>query len=107
MEDPHRALERARIRASKEHANLGRRLAGRGAYKEALDEYRLALDLNPKAIHIQDEMEDLEARREAARRAASIEDVKARARESSLPGLELGPEAGEPLGLVFRGAHVL
>ena len=30
-----------------EHANMARRLAGRGLYKEALDEYRLALDLNP------------------------------------------------------------
>jgi general secretion pathway protein D len=101
-----RALERARLRASKEHVNLGRRLAGRGALKEALDEYRLALDLDPHAAHIQVEMEDLVARREAARRAASIEDVKARARESSLPGLELGPEADEPLGLVFRGASL-
>jgi general secretion pathway protein D len=101
-----RALERARLRASKEHVNLGRRLASRGAFKEALDEYRLALDLNPRAVHIQDEMEDLMARREAARRAASIEDIKARARESSLPGLALGPEADEPLGLVFRGASL-
>ena len=100
------ALGRARLRASTEHANMGRRLAGRGLYKDALDEYRLALDLNPQAVHIQQEMEDLEARREASRQAASIEDVKARARESSLPGLDLGPEAEEPLGLVFRGASL-
>jgi general secretion pathway protein D len=101
-----RALGRARLRASTEHANMARRLAGRGLYKEALDEYRLALDLNPQAAHIQQEMEDLEARREAGRRAASIEDLKARARETSLPGLDLGPEADQPLGLVFRDASL-
>ncbi len=78
-----RALGRARLRASTEHANMGRRLAGRGLYKEALDEYRLALDLNPEAVRIQQEMEDVEARREAGRRAASLEDMKAQARESS------------------------
>ncbi len=101
-----RALGRARLRASTEHANMGRRLAGRGLYKDALDEYRLALDLNPQAVHIQQEMEDLEARREAGRRAASLEDIKAKARESSLPGLDLGSDADEPLGLVFREASL-
>jgi general secretion pathway protein D len=101
-----RALGRARLRAASEHANMGRRLAGRGLLKEALEEYRLALDLNPQAVHIQQEMEDLAARLEAGRRAASIEDIKAKARETSLPGLELGPEANEPLGLVFRGASL-
>jgi len=101
-----RALGRARLRAANEHSNMGRRLAGRGLLKEALEEYRLALDLNPQAAHIRQEMEDLAARREAGRRAASIEDIKAKARESSLPGLELGPEADEPLGLVFRGASL-
>lgn len=110
-EDPNntqytRALGRARLRASTEHANMGRRLAGRGLYKEALAEYRLALDLNPQAVHIQQEMENLEARREAGRQAASLEDVKDRARESSMPGLDLGPQAEEPLGLVFRGASL-
>ena len=44
-----RSLERARLRASEAHTNAGRRLAGRGLYKEALDEFRLALDLNPDA----------------------------------------------------------
>jgi general secretion pathway protein D len=100
------ALGRARLRASTEHANMGRRLAGRGLYKEALDEYRLALDLNPGSEALQREIRDLEAQREAGRRAASLEEVKARAREQSLPGLDLGPEGQEPLGLVFRGASL-
>ena len=41
------ALQRARLRASAEHLKAGRRLSGRGLEKEALDELRLALDLNP------------------------------------------------------------
>jgi len=100
------ALGRARLRASTEHANLARRLAGRGLYKEALDEYRLALDLNPGSVAIQQAIGDVEARREAGRQFRSIDEIKARAREQSLPGLDLGPEAREPLGLIFRGASL-
>jgi general secretion pathway protein D len=33
-------------------------------------------------------------------------EVRARARERVLPGLDLGPEAQQPLGLVFRGASL-
>jgi general secretion pathway protein D len=101
-----RALARARLRASTEHANMGRRLAGRGLYKDALDEYRLALDLNPGAQDVQREIQEVEARRAAAQKAHSLEDIKAKAREQSLPGLDLGPEAQGPLGLVFRGASL-
>jgi general secretion pathway protein D len=101
-----RALARARLRASIDHANLGRRLAARGLYKEALDEYRLAFDLNPSSEELRREIQTLQSEIEAGRRATSIEDVKARSREQSLPGLDLGPEAEQPLGLVFRGASL-
>jgi len=104
--DYKRALERARHRASAEHTNMARRLAGRGLYKEALDEYRLALDLNPNAPGLLEEARELEARRQAGARAGSIQDAKARARERALAGLALGPEAGQPLGLVFRDASL-
>ncbi len=99
-----RALERARLRAATDHANAARRLGGRGLYKEALEEYGLALQLQPGAPGILDEMRDLEERQR--RGAQSIEAVKARARERTLPGLDLGPEARQPLGLVFRGASL-
>jgi len=99
-----RSLERARLRASTEHTNLARRLAGRGQYDEAMNEYQLALELNPQAPGVAEEMRDAEAMRKRGR--ASFEEVKERAREHALPGLDLGPEAQQPLGLVFRGASL-
>jgi general secretion pathway protein D len=104
--DYRRALERARLRASQEHANLARRLAGRGLYNDALDEYRLALDLRPGAPGLAEEAQVIEARRQAGYRPESLEEAKARAREKPLVGLALGPEAEEPLGLVFRNASL-
>jgi general secretion pathway protein D len=101
-----RGLERARLRASNEHITAARRLAGRGLYKEALDEYRLAHDLNPRSPVLESEMQELEARRLAGIRATSLDEMKERTRERALPGLVLGPAAREPLGLVFRGASL-
>jgi len=99
-----RALERARLRASNDHANMARRLAGRGLYNEALGEYRIALEMNPNASGVAEEMRDLDERRRKG--SVSFEEAKARAREKALPGLDLGPEAQQPLGLVFRGASL-
>jgi len=101
-----RGLERARLRASNEHTTAARRLAGRGLHKEAVDEYRLALDLNPRSPVLESEMKELEARRQAGLRAASLDEMKERTRERALPGLALGPAAREPLGLAFRGASL-
>jgi general secretion pathway protein D len=101
-----RALERVRLRASLDHTNAARRLAGRGLYKEAMDEYRLALDLNPSSSTLPGEIHDLEVQRETGAKAASLADLKERARERGLPGLLLGPAAKEPLGLVFHGASL-
>src|SRR5258706_175539 len=101
-----RGLERARLRASNEHATAARRLAGRGLYKEAADEYRLALDLNPRSPALESEMKELEARRQAGLRSVSLDEMKERTRERALPGLALGPAAREPLGLAFRGGSL-
>jgi general secretion pathway protein D len=101
-----RALERARLRASVEHLKTGRRLAGRGMHKEALDEYTLALDLNPGNLEIGNEIHDLEERRQAGQNALTIDQVKERAREHALPGLSLGPEGREALGLSFRNTSL-
>jgi general secretion pathway protein D len=99
-----RALERARLRASNDHVNLARRFAGRGQYKEAQDEYRVALELHPGAPGVADEMKDVEER--AKRGTTSLAEAKAHARERSLPGLDLGPDAQQPLGLSFRQASL-
>src|SRR5262249_34196612 len=48
----------------------------------------------------------LEAQKERGAKAASLADLKERARERALPGLLLGPAAREPLGLVFHGASL-
>ena len=99
-----RALQRARLRAANDHANMGRRLASRGLFNEAMNEYRLALELDPNAPGVAEAIRETEAERQRGR--ASLEDAKARARERALPGLDLGPEAQQPLGLVFRNASL-
>jgi tetratricopeptide (TPR) repeat protein len=45
--DARLALDRAKLRASQEHAVRGRRLAGLERYEEAVLEYELASELNP------------------------------------------------------------
>lgn len=101
-----KALERARLRAAEAHTHAARALAARGLYKEALDEFRLALDLAPSSETLAAEMRETEARRQAGQPSPSIAEIKDRARETSLPGLALGPAAREPLGLSFRNASL-
>ncbi|HKC12410.1 MAG TPA: secretin N-terminal domain-containing protein, partial [Vicinamibacteria bacterium] len=100
-----KSLERARLRAAQEHTFAARRLSGRGLLKEALDEYRLALDLDPASSIVAAEMQATEARRAGAR-VVSLDEIKERVREKALPGLALGPGAREPLGLSFRNASL-
>ena len=98
------ALQRARLRAATSHAAEARRLAARGLLKEALDEYRLALELQPDAPGLLSEIQEIEARRQ--RGTDAVQQVRQRSRTPTLPGLDLGPEAQQPLGLVFRGASL-
>ncbi|HET7291069.1 MAG TPA: secretin N-terminal domain-containing protein [Vicinamibacteria bacterium] len=99
------SLSRARLRASEAHATTARRLAATGHFKEALDEFRLALDLNPSA-NLTDEVRETESARQRGTAAPEIAKLKEQARERALAGLVLGPEAQERLGLVFRGASL-
>ena len=101
-----KGLERARLRAAEAHVLSARRLAARGMYKEALDEYRLALDLNPSSSALVTEMQETESRRQGVGLGLTIDEMKDRARERALPGLVLGPGAQEPLGLSFRNASL-
>lgn len=100
------ALERSRLRASQAHQEQGRRLMGRAQYKEALDEFRLAYDLNPRADSLTIDLREAEERRQSGLRAKSIAEIKEAARERPLAGLQLGPGAKEPLGLSFRGTSL-
>jgi general secretion pathway protein D len=104
--DYRKGLQRARLRASEEHTVAGRRLLNRGLYKEALDELKLALDLNPTSSTLPREIEAVEAQRRTNSPASSMDQLKDRTRERSLPGLALGPGAQEPLGLSFRNASL-
>jgi general secretion pathway protein D len=97
-------LEIARARAATEHALNARRLLARGQTKEALDELRLAYDLNPGDTDVRRQIEALEAQIRDGRREASIGEIKARAHEQDLPGLTLPPAARQPLSLQLSGA---
>jgi len=102
--DYRRALQRARLRAANDHVTMARRLAGRALYSEAMNEYRLARELDPNAPGVAEGMREVEAERQRGR--ASLEEAKARAHEKALPGLDLVPDAQQPLGLVFRNASL-
>jgi general secretion pathway protein D len=101
-----KGLERARLRASESHARNGRMLLARGLFKDALDEFRLALDLNPGSATLPKDIEDAERQQRGVSPGPSVQALKDRVRERSLPGLDLGPGADEPLGLSFRGASL-
>lgn len=101
-----KALERARLRASEAHARNGRRMLSRGLYKEALEEFKLALDLDPDSATLPQDIEAAERQQRGVGPGPSVQVLKDRVRERSLPGLDLGPAAQEPLGLSFRGASL-
>jgi general secretion pathway protein D len=100
------SLDRAKRRAAAEHLKAGRRLAARALYKEALDELRLALDLEPTSNEIAREIKETVDQQKAGSPADAITEVKHRSREQALPGLNLGPEGREPLGLSFRNTSL-
>jgi general secretion pathway protein D len=104
--DYKRSLERARLRAAARHADAGRLLEVRGLYKEALDEFHLALDLNPDSPTLAASIAEAEARQQATIKPLTIDEMKRKTRERTLEGLSLGPEAREPLGLSFRNASL-
>jgi general secretion pathway protein D len=101
-----RSLERARLRASAEHAATARRLSARGLHKDATDEMRLAIDLQPGLPSLLQELDQMEALRHTGAPAPTMQEIKERARERSLPGLVLGPAAREPMGLSFRSTSL-
>jgi len=99
-------LDRARTRASAAHAAAGRRYVARGLYEEAIEELRLALELYPGSETLAEELQQAARRLDERAPAPSIADIKERARERGLSGLDLGAAGAEPLGLSFRNSSL-
>ena len=104
--DARLALQRARRRSAEEHLTQGRRMAARGLYKDALDEYQLALDLDGSQTGLVEEMEGVRRSRNAGLMPKSVAAIKQSARERSLPGLEIEPALDTLMGFKFEGADV-
>jgi general secretion pathway protein D len=104
--DARLALDRARRRSAEAHITQGRRMAARGLYKDALDEYQLALDLDGSQPGLVDEMERVRKSRAAGLMPRSMAAIKQSARERNLPGLEIEPALDTLMAFKFEGADV-
>ena len=102
--DARLALERARRRSAESHITQGRRLAARGLFKDALEEYQLALDLDGSQAGLVAEMDEVRKYREKGLMPKTVAAVRESARERSLPGLEIDPALDTPMGFKFEGA---
>jgi general secretion pathway protein D len=103
------ALERAKLRASQEHFQRGRRLAATGKLEEALVEYELAAELNPTNGAVDEELRStrnqLRAKVSVAREGKTqLQTLVERTRDLPPPGLELPQSVRMPTSLIFRDA---
>jgi general secretion pathway protein D len=104
--DARLALDRAKLRASQEHAVRGRRLAGLERYEEAVLEYELASELNPTDpvvdAALRDARQKLRTKLSVTRAGRTeLENLIDRTRELPAPGLELPDGVKLPGSLVF------
>ena len=102
-------LERAKLRASEDHFQRGRRLAATGKYDQALVEYELAAEMNPTSGDVEDELRatrnKLRAKIAVAREGKTeLQTLIERARDLPPPGLDLPPNVKMPASLTFRDA---
>jgi len=112
--DPHdgdarAGLERAKVRASEQHFEKGRRFAAVGKYDQALVEYEMAAELSPGSGRIDDELRDtrnkLRARIAVAREGKTeLQTLIERTRDLPPPGLDLPPDVKMPSSLMFSDA---
>ena len=103
------ALEQAKLRASQDHAQRGRRFASIGRLEEALVELQIAGELNPSNADVQEEIDRTRAQLRA--KIAVNEDGKTRletlierSMAAPLPGVDLPDGIAMPDTLVFRDA---
>jgi general secretion pathway protein D len=103
------ALDRAKLRASQEHAFRARRFAAADRYEEALGEYQLASELNPSDALVNDALRDtrqkLRTKIAVTRNGKTeLESLIERSRDLAPPGLDLPADATLPDSLVFSSA---
>jgi general secretion pathway protein D len=103
------SLERAKLRASLEHFNRGRRLSNSGKLEEALVELQLAAELNPGNSSLQDELSGVRAQLRnkvavAREGKTQLETLIERSRDLTPIGIELPADARLPATLTFRDA---
>jgi general secretion pathway protein D len=103
------ALDRAKLRASQDHFNKGRRYAATGKYELALAEYEVAAELNPGNGELDEELRStrnkLRAKIAVAREGKTeLQTVIERARDLPPPGLDLPQGVHMPASLTFRDA---
>jgi general secretion pathway protein D len=103
------ALERAKLRASQDHFNRGRRLAAVGKFDQALVEYEVAAELNPSSGDVDAELRatrnKLRAKVAVAREGKTeLQTLIDRTRDLPSPGMDLPTGVKMPASLTFRDA---
>src|SRR5436190_15506135 len=104
--DARTSLQRAKLRASQDHAVRGRRMAGMERYEEAVAEYQLAAELNPTDAQVDTALREarhkLRTKLSVTRAGQTqLESLIARTRDLPAPGLELPQDVKLPGSLVF------
>ncbi|MEO8257098.1 MAG: hypothetical protein ABI868_07100 [Acidobacteriota bacterium] len=102
-------LDRARLRASEQHFQRGRRLAATGKLEESLVEYELAAELNPGNGAVDEELRSTRSQlrtkiavsREGKTRLQTLVE---RTRDLPPPGLDLPANVRMPTTVMFRDA---
>lgn len=100
------ALDRARLRAAQMHFAEGRRLSRASRWTEALDEYRIAYDLNPGMADIERAIRETRAAVRAELAAlpegrTALEALIDRTLDAAPPGLDLPRGIALPDSVVF------
>ena len=103
------ALDRAKLRASEDHFNRGRRFAAIGKLDQALIEFETASELNPSNNDVDEELKStrnkLRTKVAVAREGKTeLQTIIERARDLAPPGLDLPPGVKMPAALTFRDA---
>src|SRR3954464_5334807 len=102
-------LERAKLRASIDHFNRGRRFAAIGKFDQALVEYQVAAELNPSNGDLDQELlatrNKLRAKIAVAREGKTeLQTLMDRTRDLPPPGMDLPGGVKMPASLTFRDA---